>query len=116
MGDSSGGNLACSMLNFLINYDLPLPDGVILFYPALRVDLFFTPSFLQGIDDMIISHSVLLKIKEAYVGNNKNLQNEYLSPILAQRKTLKRYPEIHLVTGSRDPLSDDCYRMVEQIK
>lgn len=104
------------MVNFLINNGLPVPEGLIVFYPALRVNLFYTPSFLQGIDDMILPHSILLKIKEAYIGKFKNPQSEYISPILASECTLSKYPPSHFVTGSRDPLNDDCYRMVERIK
>jgi len=37
MGDSSGGNLCVSLLNFLIHNNLPLPENVVLFYPVLRV-------------------------------------------------------------------------------
>lgn len=47
MGDSSGGNLVCSLTNYLIRHKLPLPDKLLLFYPALRVDVFYTPSFIH---------------------------------------------------------------------
>lgn len=89
IGDSSGGNLVCSMVNFLINHCLPLPHGLIGVYPALRVDLFYTPSFLQGIDDMVLPHSILLKIKQAYVSTFKQEGSQYISPILASEGTLK---------------------------
>ena len=75
MGDSSGGNLICGLTNFLIKHNLPLPDKLLLFYPALRVEVFYTPSFLHGLDDMILSHSILIKIREAYVGDFPHKQS-----------------------------------------
>jgi len=34
MGDSAGGNLACSLMNWIILNDLKKPKGLILDYPC----------------------------------------------------------------------------------
>lgn len=85
-------------------------------YPALRVEIYYSPSFLYGIDDMILPHSALLKIIIAYVGNFQDKKSMYITPLNAKDDILRKYPTTYFFVGSSDPLSDDSFRMLEKLK
>ena len=40
MGDSAGGNLICSMMNYLYAYDVKAPSKLFLFYPGFLISSF----------------------------------------------------------------------------
>lgn len=61
---------------------------------------------------MILPHSALLKIKRAYVGDFKEAKTMYISPLYAHKKVMQKYPQMHIFSGTRDPFSDDSFRMI----
>ena len=68
VGDSAGGNLAASLVSLLIEWKMPLPDGLVLVYPALNLDIEeYTPSLLTALDDLILPHTLLKLCAKAYL-------------------------------------------------
>ena len=68
VGDSAGGNLVAALTNMLIDWGLRVPDGIVLVYPALNLDLKnYTPSLLTAINDMILPHTMLKICVKAYI-------------------------------------------------
>lgn len=52
VGDSAGGNLVAALTNLCIKMGVRVPDGILLAYPALNIDIKrFSPSFLISLDD-----------------------------------------------------------------
>ena len=51
-GDSAGGNLVAALTVLCIKMGVRPPDGILMAYPALNLNLqFFTPSMLIALDD-----------------------------------------------------------------
>lgn len=68
VGDSAGGNLVASLFNLLIEWNIRLPDGICLIYPALNLNLQgYTPSFLTSLNDMILPHTFLKICLKSYI-------------------------------------------------
>jgi hormone-sensitive lipase len=68
VGDSAGGNLVAALTNLLIKFNLRVPDGIVLVYPALNLcDYFYTPSLLTSLNDLILPHSFLKICLKAYL-------------------------------------------------
>lgn len=68
MGDSAGGNLAAALTTLLIEWNLPKPDGLVLVYPALNLNINeYTPSLLHALNDMILPHTFLKICLRAYI-------------------------------------------------
>lgn len=86
VGDSAGGNLAAALTNLLIEWNLPKPDGLVLVYPALNLNINdYTPSLLHALNDMILPHTFLKICLRAYL-KNSNFSPEtdpFVSPITA---------------------------------
>jgi acetyl esterase/lipase len=52
VGDSAGGNLAAALTILAIKEQIKVPDGLMMVYPALNLDVeTYTPSILHSIDD-----------------------------------------------------------------
>jgi hormone-sensitive lipase len=87
VGDSAGGNLVASLINLLIKWNLPLPSGIVLVYPALNLDLCnYTPSFLTALNDSILPHTFLKICAKSYlseIDEDKIVNNDLISPICA---------------------------------
>ena len=84
VGDSAGGNLAAALTTLLIEWNLPKPDGLVLVYPALNLNINdYTPSLLHALNDMILPHTFLKLCLRAYI-KDKNLNplnDSLISPI-----------------------------------
>lgn len=60
VGDSAGGNLVASLSILTIKTGTRIPDGILMAYPALSLDIKkFTPSFLVALDDTRISTNLV---------------------------------------------------------
>lgn len=117
-GDSAGGNLALALTFLAIKNGVRIPNGLMLAYPALRVDLnAFTPSYLIALHDHILPHSVLKLIPGAYIPEGgRPKEDPLLSPIYASDELLEKLPPIRMMVGEKDPLHDDCWRLVDRLK
>lgn len=108
-----------ALTNMLITYNLRVPDGIVLVYPALSLDFrCYTPSFLTALNDMILPHTFLKVCLKAYVQDESiNPKTDcFLSPIFASDEVLSKYPPTRIFVGSRDPFHDDCCRFTERLK
>jgi len=114
VGDSAGGNLVASLTNLLISWNLRVPDGIVLCYPALNLNYYdYSPSLLTALNDMILPHTFLKICLKSYLKNPKyEPDRDYLiSPVLAPPEVLKKYPATRIFVGSKDPFHDDCCRL-----
>jgi hormone-sensitive lipase len=96
VGDSAGGNLVAALTNLLIEWNLPLPTGLVLVYPALNLNVSnYTPSLLTALNDMILPHTFLKICAQSYLKDyqNETNQNHFISPIFACDDTLSKYPQ-----------------------
>ena len=85
VGDSAGGNLVAALTNLLISWNLRVPDGIVLCYPALNLDYYdYTPSLLTALNDMILPHTFLKICLKSYLKDPKYKPNcDYLiSPLM----------------------------------
>lgn len=117
-GDSAGGNLAMGCVIKAIEKGVRLPDGLLLNFPALNMwKEAYTPSFLLSLDDVIMHHTFLKLCHDCYIRDSllDTRENHYLSPLFASASVLRQFPPTRIMVGSRDPLLDDCWRLLEQL-
>lgn len=83
-GDSAGGNLAMALTQLLIKYGLRVPDGILLSYPALNLDLNqFSPSYLYALNEPILNFPFLDVCLKSYV---PEIMNSAIDPLLSPIK------------------------------
>ena len=130
-GDSSGGNLAIGNKNFLILQSLSLkavtlriikaglkpPQGLLMVYPCLQLDLnYASPSCFQALDDPMLHISLLKLCIKSYVGDMKGLEDPFISPVFASDEILEKMPPVRIITGSEDPMQDDNWRLLHRLR
>jgi hormone-sensitive lipase len=121
-GDSAGANIVFSLVFILItmnqyeNLDIKLPDLLLIEYPTTYSgEDNVTNSLISSIKDLVFDPVFLKYVRDAYVGDYKNMEDPFLNPIKADEKILKYLPRTRLFFGSTDPLRDDSMRILYPI-
>ena len=108
-GDSAGGNLIMSAVNYFILHGLRGPDKIILLYPAMVCNAnFFHPSILNSYNDEILNYFHLQYVLMLYLGkeNMGKFYNMFISPLFTPKEIISKYPQTHIICGDLDPLWD----------
>ena len=117
VGDSAGANLGMALTNLAIRFQLRMPDGLFLLYPALNLeDNKYTPSIMASLEDLVLPHTFLKICQKSYVQDEtlKPEINPFISPLHTSDEFLKVYPPVRLFVGNMDPFHDDCCRLTEK--
>jgi hormone-sensitive lipase len=78
-GDSAGGTICLSLVNWLILNRMPVPDGLLLCYPPCDLnDKLATPSLIHGFNDYILSFFKFKLCLECYVDEEADLENDFM--------------------------------------
>jgi hormone-sensitive lipase len=118
VGDSAGGNLALALTLRCIRAGIKAPDGCLLIYPCLSVDAkSSSPSYLGSIGDHMLPTGLLRLVAFAYVPDGfKNMEDPFISPMVASDELLAKMPPVRIIAGSKDPLYDDNWRLIQKMK
>ena len=121
-GDSAGANMVFSLVFMLItinqyeNMNIKLPDLLLIEYPTTYSgEDNVTNSLINSIKDLVFDPVFLKYVRDAYVGDYKNMEDPFLNPIKADEKILKFLPKTRIFFGSTDPLRDDSIRILYPI-
>ena len=116
-GDSAGGNLILALCIRAIESGVRVPDGLLLAYPALNLDLeAATPSYLLSLEDLMLSHSMLQLCASHYLRPGSDPKSDPLiTPLVASDAVLSRLPPVRMMVGTKDPLQDDCWRLADRL-
>lgn len=118
VGDSAGGNLALALSFRCIQEKVPVPSGLILCYPAVNLDKCnFTPSLMRTLEDLVVPHTFLKMCVDSYCPDPEmdRSSNPFISPLKASSELLSKLPPVRMFVGTKDPLEDDCWRMLEKL-
>ncbi|CAD8072851.1 unnamed protein product [Paramecium primaurelia] len=117
VGDSAGGNLVAALTIQAIKAGVRVPDGILLAYPALLLNMkTFTPSFLVSLDDSLLHHTVLKLCIRSYVKKEYNTQiDPMLSPSIVSDEIMRQFPKTRIVVGTQDPLHDESFRFLQKL-
>lgn len=78
-GDSAGGNICLTLLNWILMNKLPLPKGLLLCYPACYLNLnFFSPSHLHSLHDYLLPFSMLNFFFRCYLDDTCDIENDFM--------------------------------------
>jgi acetyl esterase/lipase len=127
VGDSAGGNLACSLMGSILIYQLPLPKGIYLAYPTIDIRSIFSPSKVNSLMDPLLWPSMLNLILKEYLGGKIELQSHPLvSPLLLTEayvggdlKDLRfplKWPKTFISTGQKDTFYDNSLILMQKLK
>jgi len=117
VGDSAGGNIIAALAGLLVKLHHPPPKGIVLVYPALSLTFnTYSPSLLNSLDDMLLSHTFLKMCMSCYVPEEVRAElDPFASPILFSDYILGGFPACRMFVGNRDPFHDDCCRLAERL-
>lgn len=116
-GDSAGGNLAVAVALKAQAHGLRVVDGIGLAYPALYVNVAWSPSRLLSFFDPLLPLSILDLCLRAYVPEGEHPHaNPFISPLVASSEALKALPPIAVIVGSLDPLLDDAVQFSHNLR
>ena len=121
-GDSSGGNFALC-LNFLLismnlfeGKNIHTPDFLFPLYPCSNCSKRnMSLSLASSFEDFRITIKGLREINESYRGYYPNELDPFINPRDAPDILLKHMPKTRFMTGSHDPLRDDCVRLIYKL-
>jgi len=118
VGDSAGGNLVLGITLLAIKNKVRIPNGILLAYPALKMEVnTYSPSLLLSLHDQILPYSVLKLIPGVYIPpEGQPDKDPFLSPLKASDQLLEMLPPVRIMVGDRDPFHDDCWRFVDRLK
>ncbi|CAK56639.1 unnamed protein product (macronuclear) [Paramecium tetraurelia] len=117
VGDSAGGNLVAALTIYIIKAGARIPDGILMAYPALCLDIKkFTPSSLISLNDPLLHHTVLKLCISSYVPEKFDASlDPLMSPSIASDEILARFPPTRMVLGTNDPLHDESFRFADRL-
>ena len=108
LGDSAGGNLVLSLVYILIIRKIKLPNMIILAYPAVKMNIIpLSLSYLNSLYDPLLDYNLLSFCLKSYLGENKDDNNPFVSPLYMDEKIIKYLPKLKIYGGTGDPLRDD---------
>ena len=115
-GDSSGGNLGLALAYKIIKSGLKPPAGLVLAYPALKLDKNqYSPSLLLSLEDLLLPHTFLKLCLKTYLQGKENVNDPTISPIFIENHILQKFPPVRIIVGTEDPLHDECFRFAEKL-
>eukprot|EP01127_Copromyxa_protea_P015964 TRINITY_DN4677_c0_g1_i2.p1 TRINITY_DN4677_c0_g1~~TRINITY_DN4677_c0_g1_i2.p1 ORF type:complete len:504 (-),score=90.36 TRINITY_DN4677_c0_g1_i2:76-1587(-) len=117
-GDSAGGNLSMTTtMNIILNHpNLPVPDGILMAYPALDLTYTVTTSRAMFLNDVLVPYCFLEKCLEAYT-EGSDTRNPLVSPLWADDDLLKKLPHnIVILNAGLDPLLDDGVKFAHKCR
>ncbi|CAD8170191.1 unnamed protein product [Paramecium pentaurelia] len=118
-GDSAGGNMALGVCFRAIKYGIRIPDGLLMAYPAVNLDLTkFNPYLLQGLIDQVAPATVLKLALHEYLKDTNGKPNidPYLSPLIADDSFLLQLPKMTIMCGQLDSLTGDTIKFVNRLR
>lgn len=112
-GDSAGGNLAAAVTLQLIRQKERLPEGVILFYPALDLADRSYDTIKRYETGYCLDECWTMRFITAYVRDPSHRTDPRVSPIYAN---LKNFPPCILIAAEHDILRGEGKRFADKLK
>ncbi|EQC29414.1 hypothetical protein SDRG_12877 [Saprolegnia diclina VS20] len=113
-GESAGGNLAAALTVKCTLENVRLPNGILLVYPALNMNMSPSPSRFLHQSDPVLPRAILELALKSYNPSHgddaeykDNIHDPMVSPGLANDTILSQFPHTTLMVGDLDPLLDD---------
>lgn len=119
LGDSSGGNIIASSVLYLKNNNFPTPEAVVLLSPYLDATNSVDSRTRNLLKDVVFgtdsfNYKNNLGYNMPYFLFEKNLENEYISPIFASN--LKNFPKTLIQVSDTEILEDDSILFYNKLK
>jgi acetyl esterase len=115
-GDSGGGNIATALAVKLIKENGRIPDGAILFYPALDLHIPEKTMNPYATGYLLTRDSINAYVNN-YTGNDPaKAEDPLVSPIMATDKELEKFPTLILVNAECDPLAEEGMAFAQRLK
>ena len=81
---------------------------IILAYPAVKMNIIpLSLSYLNSLYDPLLDYNLLSFCLKSYLGENKDDNNPFVSPLYMDEKIIKYLPKLKIYGGTGDPLRDD---------
>lgn len=117
-GDSAGGTMANSILNWTIVNKFRKPDYVFFHSTCVSCNLSsFTPSFFYAFSNPTLNYATLKMSAHFFFKNGVDATTDcYANPLGTPDWVLQEYPKIDFGIAELDPLRDDEYRLAFRLQ
>jgi len=113
-GDSAGGNLAIVVSLMAREKGGPSLIYQLLVYPVTNPSSLDTDSYREHGEGYILTKEAMEYYRDHYIGGKEELQNPYVSPLLAQE--LSGLPPALVITAEFDVLTDEAEAYADRLK
>jgi acetyl esterase/lipase len=119
VGDSGGGFMVLNVIKHSIRKNLRVPDAACLIYPCSRIIYdWMSPSLMMGTRDNFIDPGLMTNIQSLFLDlDNKSISDfvndDRLNFYLTDQDTLSKFPKTLIVSGTNDPIRDECYLLAD---
>ena len=115
-GDSAGGNLITAVTLKAISEGFRIPDGLLLIYPAMNMQIkYFSKSLFLSFDDVFLTPRAFPLIRDYYATSEDLFENYLVSPVFAPQEMIEKFPKTEMMITLSDPLSHDAIRFAEKL-
>jgi hormone-sensitive lipase len=115
-GDSAGGNLITGVTLRAISLGYRIPDGLMLIYPAMSMEIRYpSKSLFLSLENVILSHNLFFVIRDSYITPESSVQDYLISPVFAPYELLEKFPRSEIMITLEDPLASDTIRFAEKL-
>lgn len=113
-GDSSGGNLAASVVLMNSRDKGMMIDLLVLIYPVTDFSSFYKDSYRKYKNKLLLTRNVVSYFKEQYLQRMSDVQNPLASPLLSTE--LANFPNTLIMTAEHDVLTSDGALLAAKLK
>lgn len=116
VGDSAGGTLACGIVIKAIQSGFRRPDGLLLVYPVVNMDLDYVSSnMFQCLNHLVLGLREFLNMNECYIGKRVDCRNQFVFPWFCEDLVVGKFPKTKLMVTLNDPLKSDALRFADKL-
>lgn len=108
-GDSAGCFIGMNMIKMLIKLNLYVPDGCLLIYPCVKVNIDnMNKGLINTLYDPVLDSTALGFIKKCvFKDPNKNYEGDFYNFLYTDKSIVSKFPRCEILVGTHDPIKDD---------
>jgi alpha/beta hydrolase fold len=115
VGQSSGANLSCGLIQKAILSGFRVPDGLLLIFPAIDVTLSCPKSITLSLEDFTLPTCFFRSMVDFYIPKGFSANNPYITATYASAEVLGKFPRTEIMVPLSDPLSISTFRFAEKL-
>lgn len=108
-GDSAGCFIGMNMIKMLIKLNLRIPNGCLLIYPCVKVNIDnMNKGLISTLYDPVLDSTALGFIKKCvFKDPEKNYDGDFYNFLFTDKSIVSKFPRCEILVGTHDPIKED---------